>query len=344
MTSLRSYSFARYLYSHGRNSPLPSKSDGAPYELRSLEKLALSAEREAATPFYTDFVGYFDSTHYADTAVVNTLAGSGKWGAASAEARTDVVAITCSYQIMYMYALAEMADAITDCKSKDPLDNVGSVHSWDEVAAYLIGSLEGPTEGGSPDTEDGQLMWNLANKRAFQFQTVNEEGYSKTNSELEHLLFAGRGQLDAFDCDNLSKTVTRMQHLLLIPVIQSTLRYAVENEKLNDSSAGDATLAEGETFALSVLPIIKSYDETAAQVIQENMVIQSGVKPVRDGAQVVANGFYEALDEFGISCVFVGASSQVDACQKEGGFSASIRLQPTAYILSTLLLAAGAVY
>lgn len=319
---------------------MPTKSDGDPYELRSLEKCALTPEREAATPFYNEFVGYHDDIHYANTAVINALEGTGKWGAASVEARTEVVAKTCAYQIMYMYALAEMADAIQDCQSQDALDNVGGVHSWDEVAAFLIGSLEGPTEGGSPDTDDGQLMWNLANKRAFQFQTENDEGYSKTNSKLEDLLFAGGGELDAFDCENLSKTVSRIQHHLLIPVIQSTLRYAAENEKLSQSNL-DKTVAEGETFALSVLPVIKSYDETAAQVITENMVVQQGVKPVRDGAQVVADAFYEALDEFGIDCTFVGASSQVDACRKEGGFSASIRLQPTAYILSALLVMAG---
>lgn len=340
LTSLQSYSFARYLYSHGRNSPVPSKSDADPYELRSLEKLAQSSEREAATPFYNEFVGYNDDIYYANTAVINALEGKGKYGSASAEARTEVVAKTCAYQIMYMYALAEMADAINDCQSKDALDNVGGVHSWDEVVAFLIGSLEGPTAGGSPDTDDGQLMWNLSNKRAFQFQTENDEGYSTTNSELEDLLFAGEGELNAFACASLKKTVSRIQHLLLIPVIQSTLRYAVENEKLSESNL-EKTVAEGETFALSVLPIIKSYDESAAQVIAENMVVQQGVKPVRDGAQVVADAFYEALDEFGISCLFVGASSQVDACRKEGGFSASIRLRPTACILSAALVIVG---
>lgn len=343
LTSLQSYSFAKYLYSYGRNSPLPSENDGDPYKLRSLEKFALSTDREAATPFYNEFVGYFDDIYYANTAVKNALEGKGKYGAASVEARTEVVAKTCAYQIMYMYLLAEMADVINDCQSQDTLDNVGGVHSWDEVAAFLIGSLEGPTEGGSPDTDDGQLMWNLANKRAFQFQTVNEEGYSKTNSEIESLLFAGLGQLDAFDCDNLSKTVTRLQHFLLIPVIQSTLRYAAENEKLSASNL-EKTVAQGETFALSVIPVIKSYDEAAAQVITENMVVQQGVKPVRDGAQVVADAFYEALDEFGISCLYVGASSQVDACRKEGGFSASVRLQPTAYIVSALLIVAGVAF
>ena len=347
LTSLGAFSFAKYLYLYGRNSALPVDSLLDPYELRSLHKMATTTDREAAVPFYAEFVEYHDDTVYAATAVIEALEGKGKWGSSSTESRTEVVALTCACQIVYMYALAEMADAIADCKSQNPLDNIGGSHSWDEVAAFLIGSLEGPFAGGSPDIDDGQLLWNLANKRAFQFQTQNSEGYSRTNSELEDLLFSGRGQLDAFDCGNLEKTVSRIQHWLLIPVIQSTLRFAVENSKLSESSSNQS-VAEGETFALSVLPIIKSYDEVAASVIEENMIMKSGVKPVLDGPQAVANAFYEALDEFGISCEYVGASSQVDACSKQGGAkesfsmpSGSIRLHTSAYqyILGAIMIA-----
>ena len=71
----------------------------------------------------------------------------------------EVVKLTCVCQIIYMYALAKMADAIADCRNQNPfLDNVGGSHSWDEVAAFLIGSLEGPFAGGSPDIDDGQLL------------------------------------------------------------------------------------------------------------------------------------------------------------------------------------------
>ena len=126
-------------------------------------------------------------------AVVEPLEGKGKWGSLSNQTRMAVVTLTCLYQVMYMYALAEMADAIADSKSENPLDNVGGSHSWDEVAAFLIGSQEGPTRGGSPDIDDGQLLWNLVNKRAFQLQTQNSEGYLGTNSQLKDLLFLGRG-------------------------------------------------------------------------------------------------------------------------------------------------------
>jgi hypothetical protein len=350
LTSLGAFSFAKYLYMYGRNSPLPRKSESDPYQVRSLHEMAVTQDREAAVPFYAEFVEYFDDTYYADTAVIEALEGTGKWATYGTESRAEVVSKTTSYRIMYMYALAEMADAISDCKSENPLDNVGGSHSWDEVAAYLIGSLEGSTAGGSPDTDDGRLFWSLANKRAFQFQTENSEGYSRTNSEIDDLLFSGRGQLDAFDCGNLEKTVSRIQHWLLIPIVQSTLKSAIENEKLLEDSLHKG-LAEGETFALSVLPIIKKYDEAAAIVIADNMIVQPGVKPVQDGPQAVADAFYEAMDEFGISCEYVGASSQVDACAKQGGAkesltvnSGSIRLLTTSYILGAITIAARMIF
>jgi hypothetical protein len=87
------------------------------------------------------------------------------------------------------------------------------------------------------------------------------------------LLFSGsRGKLDAFDCSNQEKTVSIIQHWLLIPVIQSTLQLAVKNTNLNELSSSQG-MAKGETFTLSVLLIIKkSCIKAAAMVIEENVI------------------------------------------------------------------------
>lgn len=321
LTKVQAYSFAKALYQRGRNSPFPRETENDPYTLRSLQYFATSGERNAAEPFYDDFVSYHNDPNYTDTVVMETLTGTGKWGKQSAEQKERIIVETASYQIIYMFALAEMADAIVDCKNLNAYENAGGAHAWDEVAAYLIGSLEGTEAGGSANEDDGQLLWNLANKRAFQFQTVNEQGYSEINSKLEDLLFAGRGQLDAFDCDNLAKTIDRMQHLLLLPIVQSTIRFAIIlNADLNTPSTNVA-LAEGEAFAVAVLPIIAKYDKESAEIIAENMIFREGVKPVVDGPQVVADAFYQALDEFGYSCSLVGTTEQADACKLAGGFA-----------------------
>jgi hypothetical protein len=124
-------------------------------------------------------------------------------------------------------------------------------------------------------------------------------------------LFAGRAEADAnaLDCG------------MLLPIIQSTIQYAIIYEELSSSST-NADLAEGETFALSVLPIIAQYDANSAALIQENMEVRAGQPMVRDGPQEVADAFYESLTEgFGYSCALVGAAPQADACAQQGGFS-----------------------
>mmetsp|Transcript_456 Transcript_456/g.729 ORF Transcript_456/g.729 Transcript_456/m.729 type:complete len:750 (-) Transcript_456:47-2296(-) len=320
LTSLQSYSFAKQLYMYGRNSAYHRETENDPYRVRSLQTMATSNARKAADPFYTEFVEYHNEPNYADKAVIAALERTDKWGTASAEQVTEVVTKTSAYQILYMDALSEIAEAVASCKKGNMLSGDGGAHQWDEVAAFLIGSLEGRSEGGSTDLQDGQLMWNLANKRAFQFQTVNKMGYSLINSELEDLLYAGRAESNAFDCANLEKSADRIRHLMLLPVIQSTIRYAIINQQLTAAST-NADLAEGETFALSVLPIVKRYDENAAALIEENMIVRSGVTLVRSGPQEVANAFYAALDEFGYSCALVGSAPQADACFLEGGFA-----------------------
>ena len=188
----------------------------------------------------------------------------------------------------------------------------GGAHQWDEVAAFLVGSMEGAGEGGAGDLEDGQLMWNLANKRAFQFQTESKMGYSVINAELEDLLFAGRAEADAnaLDCG------------MLLPIIQSTIQYAIIYEELSSSST-NADLAEGETFALSVLPIIAQYDANSAALIQENMEVRAGQPMVRDGPQKVADAFYESLAEgFGVQlCPGRSSTTSRCACVQQGSFS-----------------------
>lgn len=317
LLSLEAYTPARHIYVHGKNSAKYRKSDDDPYEVRSLQEMARSSLRRKALPFYNDFVEYHDDPNYADTAVTDALLATGKWGSGSPEQRAEIVRKTLQYQVVYMYVLAEMADALSSCserRANDDEDRRGAANAWDEVAAFYIGSLEGHLRGGSPDFDDGQLLWNLANKRCFEFGTQNSQGYANVNAEMEDLLYAGKGQLDAYDCAGLRRTVRRIEHLVLVPVIQSTLRYAIKNEN-RGGKVGHKDLAEGEAFALSILPVVASYDEGAAEIIERNMVVEPGIDPVKDGAQVVANAFFRIMDEFGLDCRYVGRAGDVDSCE-----------------------------
>mmetsp|Transcript_1686 Transcript_1686/g.1899 ORF Transcript_1686/g.1899 Transcript_1686/m.1899 type:complete len:779 (+) Transcript_1686:110-2446(+) len=326
LTSLHLYHSAEHLYLHGRNvienRHITQPYDDEPRKVISLHALAIDSNRKIADPYYSDFVKYHNKPNYADEAILQTLRKQGSWGTtASSEQATAVVTKTASFQILYIAILSNLATSVEYCNEAHlGVEDADDLLPWDEAAALLIGSLEGPNEGGSYDLEDGQLFWNLADKRANQFHTNNNEGYSLINEELEDLLFAGRAAAMTLDCENLERSADRIRHLIMLPLIQSTIRYAVLNQGLSASSKS-VNLALGEVYSLAVLPLVSKYDDNAAQVIQENMVIRTDARVVPDGPQKVSNAFYQALDDFGYSCALVGFTIQADACQLAGGFA-----------------------
>jgi len=325
LTSLDSWEFASYIYYFGRNALKERDSDNDGYHLVSLHELAVAADRKRADPLYSYYVAYFNQVNYADNAVDQALRGVGKW--TTKEQRREVIAATCAFQIIFLYTIAELKQTVQQCRDPDFVLEE-TLYPWDEVAALLVGSLEGPGEGGSSDLADGQLIFNLGNSRAFQFQTLTDEGYSQVNSDLDDLLFAGRGQLDALDCDNLETTTQRIEKLVVVPMIQSALRYAVilENHSKDD---GSAEAALGEIFSFAVLPVLSAADAASAEVIRENMEVKEGVSPVRDGPQEVADAFGAAAVAWGLECPNLGYTPVADPCRLQGGHS-----QPRAYTRS----------
>jgi len=140
--------------------------------LQSLHQMATTQLRKKADHVYTENARYYGEIDYSHNVVMDTLNGVGKYGSRPVDYRVEIIANTIRYQIMHVFALAQMEVVREKCVAKniDGLD--GARHGWDHVAALLIGSLEGTQEGGSLDLEDGQLSWNLANKRSFQFNTM----------------------------------------------------------------------------------------------------------------------------------------------------------------------------
>merc|ERR1719271_1828645 len=86
-----------------------------------------------------------------------------------------------NYQAVWMYVLHELEDAIGDCKAGDiskndcaPGGGAGlcgnAPHAWDEGWAFYAGSTCGATAAEAV-TDDGTLIWELAEKRADDFGT-----------------------------------------------------------------------------------------------------------------------------------------------------------------------------
>ena len=321
LTKLGSFHFAKFLYLYGRNSPKHRDSEYDPVQFHSLSDYAVSSFLLNAEPYHSAFLSYHNEPNYADVLIKNTLDGIGKWDKSkSVEQRSAVITEGSAFLVMYLHLVAEINHAVKVCRDEGEDTEYKQMHPWDMVAAFTIGSLEGPEEGGSTHTEDGQMAWGLATRRGYQFQTSNRRGYADVNSDLEDLLFAGKGEIDALQCDVFEKTAEDINKKIMVPLLQSVLKYAISGVNLPaDSSSADVAL--GEVFALAVIPIVKLYDEAAAEILEENMITHSGIKPVRGGAQQVADAVGSAASTMGISPKELGSTPEADPSALYSGSS-----------------------
>jgi len=315
LTSIGNFNYARFWYMYGRNSPVQRDSSYDLYTFYSIADHAVASSRKNAEETYSSFIEYFNDANYAGKIIMEALEGRGKWGSKSTEQRSAIITETSAFLVLYLHMIAQIDSAVNHCQGN--LANDGDydlTHPWDEVAALLVGSLEGTEQGGSVDGRDGQLIWSLNTRRGFQFQTLNSDGYSKINSDLIDALWAGRGEIDALDCKRFASTCENIKKLTLIPLLQSIIHYAMRNNDLDGASSKEE-LAFGETFALSVLPIINAVDVNSANVIAENMVYNDLKKPVSDGPQAVADAVGGAAVALGLKCSQLGSTVQADPCR-----------------------------
>ena len=309
LTSLGSFQNAKLWYLYGRNSPRQRDSEYDPFDFYSLSDFAVSTSRKNAEPYYSAFISYHNDINYANVLIKNTLEGVGKWK--SVEQRSAVITEGGTFLVLYLHLIAQINDAVFNCRNVVADGEYELTHPWDEVAALTIGSLEGKEEGGSSHNEDGQMIWGLGSRRSYQFQTSNRKGYADVNSDLEDLLFAGKGEIDALQCDMLENTAESIKTKTMIPLLQSVLKYAISGVNL-PADSGAADVARGEILALAVIPIVKLYDPASAQILEENMVTHSGIKPIRGGVQQVADAVGSAAIAMGISPRELGSTPEAD--------------------------------
>ena len=308
LSSLQAQTLSRMFFEYGFNS-LQESDKGI--QLMSLQWMATSDTRRDADPLYTAFVAYHDDHNYAEKVVAASIDGnSPKW--VTPAQRTETIALTAAHQIVFMHAVASLNRAVEQCQASDP--NVGFLtleSPWDQAAALLIGSMEGENGG------DGQLTFQLASDRAFQFGTMTGQKEAVVRSQLEDLLFAGKAELQSLDCDNLALSATRIKQLMTIPIFQSVIASAIAIDKEHPGAGGTTQeLAEGEAYALAILPMIATGDELTAEVLAENMIVKAGVDPVRDGPHEVADAVaFAVTKEIGLPCKYLGSTGGVNPCR-----------------------------
>ena len=121
------------------------------------------------------------------------------------------------------------------------------------------------------------------------------------------------------------------------------MKYAILNEQ-HPADSTSADLALGEVYALAIIPILEIFDPPSALLLEENMLIQPGIKPIRGGVQQIANAIGSAANAMGISPRELGSTPEANPSLLYGS-SSSLPLQPcmlsligTISVVTTLFL------
>jgi hypothetical protein len=340
---------AKYIYLFGKNSRIIFYygDDGVSNEeYMSLHSMAIAGERNQAL-FYTEFITFFDDPNYADTIIREVFDNTGSWANKPLAQRAAVIRVTIQAQIMFMHVLSKLNEAVKGCVQgpatrNDSPDNYYEeyygIDAWDEVAAYIIGSLEGEDLGGSSHFNDGASLWALANSRCIEFGRQNEEGFAISNAAIFNLLLAGKGKISAGSCEHLDRFSLGIAHMLFISLFQSVVKYAIVTQ-FESAGSGDAEVAFASSFANSVIPVLSHYDATSALRVLNNMVPADEFQiMVPDGPQAVADAFLSVADDFNIQCEYIGKSYEVDACMNYKSVLKGSSASKNSYIHAWILL------
>jgi len=237
-----------------------------------------------------------------------------------------------NYHAVWMYVLHELEDAIGDCYKGDIManDNTptgGAPHAWDEAWAFYAGSQVAATAAGAV-TDDGTLIWELAEKRGKDFDTTHSTGPASVNVQLLAKFIEGRDKIIAADCAGAEPLVEDIRKLMTVPLVQGTLKYAFKADPANSvgdcaADAGKTAMtasdgcvkswSEGWAFAAAVLPQVYNCDQTAAATIKTNLDI-AATGPMASGFAAVKSAIEGTYTCLGINCADVGKYSTTTQC------------------------------
>lgn len=240
------------------------------------------------------------------------------------DARAECIMKGIVYLSVWMYTVREMEDAIMDCTAGDVSDNEDGVHAWDEAVAFYTGSLEGT---GSEGSSSGKMLFRLAEKRCGNYGTCSGidgiSGTSKVNVNIFAEFALGRDQVGRGDCVALIDTKDRAVKQMSIPLIQGMNRYAYKVSVLRGTGS-EKSMAEGHTFAATILPRLAHCDASVAAMVKTNLDMYT--KDEVTGGTAMAIGFAPFLAAvestypcMGISCADIGCllDSSTGECYAE---------------------------
>jgi hypothetical protein len=283
---------------------------------RTIQEFSTAAQKKmmecANCPYemYEKFYNFYGQYDYANQIVLAAFAGTetnfknfnNDFGLYNYEGKEQIIKKATAYMVIWMYVIRELEDGLDDCKEACTIENCNDdpVHAWDEAVAFYTGSLEG-SDGSGP----GKLAYALADKRCSNFKTCGDmgdetSGSSKVNLEIFKNFDIGQAKLAKGECTSAREQKEIIEKLMLVPLIQGTLRYAYKTDMEPFSEKAEA---EGTVFALAVAPVVYDCDPAAGTLIAENL--KAGQAGTADFA-AVKSAFESTYECMGIDGAMIG--------------------------------------
>lgn len=203
----------------------------------------------------------------------------------------------------WMYVLKELEHAVYLCETNAKCDDEectspDMVHPWDKsVAFYAGGQIKQPIG-------DGYLLYHLAQKKCGEFKTCIAEGNTQmamANQLVFNFFNAGRDKLLEGQCGEARKHFNSIIVQMTVPLVQGLLLHAHRQSYQNVRLEKD--LAEGATYAASLLPIVHNCSAPDATIVYTNMRVGNGGTADYSAVRAALERNYKCM---GLTCADVG--------------------------------------
>jgi len=310
---------AAHIYENGKNSRSPNLDTA----VRSLQHVSRSSEYIESNLFEI-FQTYFKSDDYSNISITRSLANG--FPNMTDEQRKIVATNSAVYLDLTMYSMGQMWKTQKDCVAgKRSVQELQ--HTWDQAAAFFIGSLEGPDKAGSADHQ-GQLHFSLNRKMCKNFDMCTEytQHHSKLNDWLIDAFNKGTGQINEKFCNNLHNTIIgTIEPMLVAGLFQGLLSSSYDLRDLKPNNDGVYTqkqIAENYIYALAVVPLVDKFYPEGADVLNKNSInISDSRPPMQDGYQEIFKVVKETISHakthtVKLDCTHVGTfkSTNMGVC------------------------------
>jgi len=256
-------------------------------------------------PEYEKFYNYYGEFNYADRILTHAFRGEQTYlkngnmdfGFYTEYALSELLHKGMSFLNVWMYTVRQMEQAIAECEESRYDDGV---HYWDEAVAFYTGSRS------LIPNRDGNLLWHQAMLRCDEFKTCgpnHDERDEEPYVNIEAFKHFNEGQLNIVNgkCKLARKNKERIVTMMLIPLIQGTLRYShiiAHEEKFYEKHGAECAM-----FALTTLPFVHDCNPRNAEIIYQNLKSKNTAEVDYTAVKEAFEGTYQCLN---IKCGEVG--------------------------------------